>query len=544
MFIIAPQGPVNVSFSNFPLSLPSLQVDAQATNSTTIVSVRDSTFSGQLILIGVGLSVDNCSFTGLNQFDDQARCIRVSDVPASVTIPVSISRSSFSGCGAETFGGGALFTSVSSGVVVSKCVFSDCKCRGSGGAIAAISTNTTIFDSLFYRNLIGVLSEDTMRGGAVFAASPLSVVRCNFTENSLSNPGSGGAIYAQLDLSIESSHFERNSGGVAGAVEVNVGPASPPTAPTRFSINNSTFVKNSGSICGALGIARRRATGSWIYNSVFHNNSVEADAQGSTWAVSSSSICVDATDLRLENVTISSNHVFGLQPAAAMQVSSSLTVLQNVTFKDNVSKKGTGGLALAYNATVIDQGGVVFDNNVCEDSDVGSSANHLVVDGTRNGATKSSRIDLTLPFRFSAPNGDGSAATSILVVGSLATVALRPGLSSTATVTSSTILLRFRGVLDCQNVACNITGFLVNGDEVVFRVGPAQTTFDITVISKSFEVVGPTDPGGLGQAKFAYLRLRDQVEEYTSCTLRNVAVTSEKFISEAAHESVLIAISC
>ena len=100
-------------------------------------------------------------------------------------------------------GGGGIYT-IASGLVVSKCAFTNCHTSVVGGAICAPSdiVGYRVTDSRF----VGCEATPEAHGGALF--NPREVLRCEFTDNAAS--GAGGAIFRARNAKIEDCTFVRN----------------------------------------------------------------------------------------------------------------------------------------------------------------------------------------------------------------------------------------------------------------------------------------------------------------------------------------------
>ena len=191
--------------------------------------------------------------------------------------------------------GGAIYNPLSP-LEVTNCNFSHNTAPGYGlGGVLYGSPRVTVTmtDCVFTEN-----SADN--GGAIYADGPLTLLRCNFTRNSIPTDGIAGAVFNQYPTTITGCTFTGNSTGDGGA-------------------GGALFLYSADGM---------------IRDSLFANNSVGYGAQGG-------GIWSDGT-LRIENSTIA-NNMSGAQSTGAGIYNDGALILDNATVSGNSTGESSQG---------------------------------------------------------------------------------------------------------------------------------------------------------------------------------------------------------
>ncbi len=254
-------------------------------------------------------------------------------------------------------------------IVVRNSEFKD-NVAGLGGAIwAKDRANVTILDSEFSGNL-STISDHTSGGAiAVLPNSKLTIKRSEFTKNTGISGGAVAAIFTET--TVEDSFFKDNKATRWGGA-IHVDGASVPASEGYYKgslprdtvggnvvVRNSRFEENrSGGFGGAVSIWGYDQDFVTIEGNDFVKNQVTlngSNAKGGALRVSGKQVTIKATNF-VGNTSASEGGALWYQGASS-------TVIENATFSGNKAKQGGGLYASQWNGPGTKINNARFENN-------------------------------------------------------------------------------------------------------------------------------------------------------------------------------------
>ena len=265
------------------------------------------------------------------------------------TVTGSVSNSIFQGN--TTLDGGAIRADDST-LTITNSKFLNNQAQYSSGALEFNSSYVTISNSIFSGNTV-----QQGNGGAIYTnvlasslAGTLTVIDCQFDDNSASE--GGGAINAlnEQNFTVESSTFNNNSGGTVGAGAIVI--ANFTNSFGQATISNSIFTNNSATGPGTTGgaIEFDGSNNILITSNLFSNNSVEGGG-GAIEALVNSGTAQISNNIFQNNSaygSTSNDGALGLGAtggAIDLNLNSGPITIKNNVFIDNSAYYGGGAIS-------------------------------------------------------------------------------------------------------------------------------------------------------------------------------------------------------
>lgn len=246
-------------------------------------------------------------------------------------------------------------------------------------------------------------------GGCVAASTGLTTVNLSHVTMSHCADNSdgggdagGGALYVAGDLSVDQSTFANNSAPASQGAGIAIAPVTFTTI-SESSFTNNTAVYGAGVVCGGND---SHDVGVLIIKSLFNANSAVGGNGGGFF----DGCRVPST---VVNSTFTANSAV-MGGAIAVEAGPS-TILNNVTFADNVASTGTGiGISSGSGSSVLVSNSIVKDT--CDPSD-GSiiSAGYNIESGTSCGFTATGDQQNTNPNLQTLANNGGPTDTMAIL---------------------------------------------------------------------------------------------------------------------------------